>query len=117
MLVCVEVFIYVVLAGKSDQRMTEIKKPLAERFEMKDHGMLHHFLRDRNFEWKIQNQSVHQRVLMQSLPRSWRTAWTKECIKKILTILIVYQDKARHCICVLNPLDGYLQSTLLQELL
>ena len=34
----------VVLAGKSDQRMREVKDALAERYEMKDLGFLHHFL-------------------------------------------------------------------------
>ena len=34
----------IVLATKSDERMAEVKKGLAEGFEVKDMGQLHHFL-------------------------------------------------------------------------
>ena len=34
----------IILAGKSDQLITETKEALAKRFEMKDLGLLHHFL-------------------------------------------------------------------------
>ena len=34
----------IVLAGKSDRRMTEVKKALAMQFEVKDMGELHYFL-------------------------------------------------------------------------
>ena len=34
----------IVLAGRSDERMTEVKKALAKQFEVKDMGELHYFL-------------------------------------------------------------------------
>ena len=34
----------IILAGKSDQLITETKEALAKRFEMKDLGLLHHFV-------------------------------------------------------------------------
>lgn len=34
----------IILAGKSDKRMKEIKKDLAKKFNIKDMGKLHHFL-------------------------------------------------------------------------
>ena len=34
----------IVLAGKSDKRMAEVKKALAMQFEVKDMGELHYFL-------------------------------------------------------------------------
>ncbi len=34
----------ILLASKSDERMTEVKKALAKQFDMKDMGELHHFL-------------------------------------------------------------------------
>ena len=34
----------IVLAGKTDERIAEVKKPLSERFKVKDMGNLHYFL-------------------------------------------------------------------------
>ena len=34
----------ILLAGKSDERMTKVKKALARQFDLKDMGELHHFL-------------------------------------------------------------------------
>lgn len=34
----------IVLAGKSDKRMADVKRALSDKFEMKDLGELHYFL-------------------------------------------------------------------------
>ena len=34
----------ILLAGKTDQKINEVKQALAELFKMKDIGKLHHFL-------------------------------------------------------------------------
>ena len=34
----------IILGGKSDIKMSEVKKELSQKFEMKDLGLLHHFL-------------------------------------------------------------------------
>ena len=41
---CIYTAQHILLAGKSDKRLAEVKANLADEFHMKDMGELHHFL-------------------------------------------------------------------------
>ena len=64
----------IVLATKSDERMAEVKKGLAEGFEVKDMGELHHFLgvkviqNPQTGEVWIGQETYTQRVLENAKP-------------------------------------------------
>ena len=76
----------IVLAGKSERKLSEVKNALAARFDVKDLGKLHYFVgvkvvqdqenvriwigqpayTDNVLVWRMQSLSVHQLILEQS---------------------------------------------------
>ena len=62
------------LAGKSDQRLAEVKQPLANQFQVKDMGELHYFLgvkvvqdKESSDVWIGQPTSVLQKYVMENV--------------------------------------------------
>ena len=64
----------IVLAGKSDQRLAEVKQALANQFQVKDMGELHYFLgvkvvqdKESSDVWIGQPTSVLQKYVMENV--------------------------------------------------
>ena len=61
----------IILAGKTDERMTKVKRSIGEKFKVKDMGELHHFLGVK----VVQKKSSGEIWIGQEL-------YTKELVKK-----------------------------------
>ena len=100
----------IVLGGRSEAKMTAVKKELSHKFEMKDRGPLHHFLGVKIIQdqlagviWsdgslqKIRNasQSAHLSILTSSLSlvRAQKMCVTSRCTRQLSAVCCISLPK------------------------